>query len=278
MANICSVYVQIFPKQRLHLCSDNFKCSQVITSLLSGFWGSSYNTPIFSQYGLYGRYLEVAHGEKWGPGSVDEFFEDNEAEIDAIFCRYYDEGGDYDFIYHLSHNQALCSSFPHKIPRNRKCRYGFDQIKFQSKSPIKHEQIKHLIDNWYVLDLKGSYLSESNYCDLFGANKFNQIKIDDEVHTLIDEFERKLISEDNRIVETIEANASVMEYYFRQKLVTYAVNRDYYYRRGLLKQHIWKRTREEQHLLFFPFDSWHNCVDEAYLEYITQINPPKPPD
>ncbi len=273
MANICSTYIQIYPKKRLDNNAENFQFYKVASELLSSTNGYSYCMPLFVSFGSYGKYLELAFGEKWCPTSINEYFERHHNEIDVIFCRFFDGAGDFDAIKCLSNNHEVSHSDLYR-EKSRRCRYGFDKIKFQSKSRIDNFNIDPLNDEFYKATISGSYFSESDYCDLGSSSKFNQYKMDDSENAIFD-IDRDVQCSDKNLFELIEEQAIVVEYYFKNKLVCYAIDINEYVARGGVC--MYKGDMEEANLkwLYFPFDSWYNCVDPLYLKYINKINPLK---
>jgi len=272
MANICSTYIQIYFKERISVQSEEFQFHKVIRNLLSNYRGYSYCTPLFTLFGPYGRYLEVVYGEKWGPSSIHAFFKEHKTKIDAIFCRYYDDGGDYDHIQYFSNNELLNSNLVHINQENRIAEYGFDEIKFKSKGGLVHVNIEQLSEDWYSTKLKGKYFSESNFSSLLNRTSFNEIKFDDYNKALL-EIERNINSENNNLFSLIENNSEIMEYYYKGKLVTYAIGVDEYSKKGFENRNTWIIEKSKIKWMIFPFDSWYNCIDEIYLKYKNEINP-----
>lgn len=270
MANICSTYVQIFPKERIHFGRDDFQFHKVTEELLSGTYGYSYNTPLFISFGTYGRYLELAYGEKWAPVSVQNYFEKHLDKIDAIFFRFFDSGGDYDFVSHLSNNEVL--GITKEYEPSRKCLYAFDEVRFKSKQVIHSPLVEYFSSEYGRAKLHGNYLSENSYCNLSSqsASNFAEYRIDTHENAMI-ETDRCVNCNDPHLLNTIRANSSIVEYYYRNKLVTYSIDYLEYEMHGYTRSYI----NKNYNWLHFPFDSWQNCADPIYLKYIDEINPLK---
>lgn len=274
MANICSTYIRIYPKARLYFGLEQFQLHKICAELLSGNHGYSYNTPFYSCFGEFGQYLELAYGEKHAPGTIHNYFANNKSAIDAIFYRFYNDGDDHDYINVLSNNTALSALLKGNITETRKCRYGFDMVKFKTDTKIDHPLVSELSPNWYQAKLSGSYISANDYCFLLHRTNFSAFKIDDHEYALFAP-ERGLICDKPSLIEQIDESADIVEYYYREKLVTYAISDGAYKSQYPSDRNRFIGLEHEYEKFYFPFDSWYNCVDELYLKYCNEINPIK---
>ena len=262
MANICSTYLRIYSKERIHGNVEEFQFHKIVNDLLTRS-GYPYCTPLYIAFGGMGSYLEVAFGEKWSPSGMHNLFEHLKDKIDAIFYRYYDDGGDYDFVHCLSNNELLdeiCD--PDKIEL---CRYGFDEIRFHSAMRIDHPLVSQISGNLYRASIHGDYLSFSDYTDM-SRSGFGEYKIDDSSLARTDEM--KITCVQPELLHAIIAQAVLMEYYYKGRLVTYCIDSDEYVQRGYTS----RMRAGERGWMRFPFDRWHNCVDPIYLKYVGEIN------
>ncbi len=279
MANICSTYLQIFPKDPQQFTAA-YKMSDLIAELLSGTNGYSYNTPLFCSMGKYGKYIEIAFGEKWSPSSILDYFENHRDEIDIAFYRYYDDGNDYDFMNCLFDGNTFKKTIDSASKERRLCRYGFDRITFSTDTPVKHDAIQHLGKDHYHVDMTGNYLAYSDYSNLLNKSSgFSDFKIDEDSYASIIDKQILFTKQHNNpiwqqqeLLSKVENIASDIQYYYKGKLVTYAITKNEYLKRGYVFTNAYLNKDHSYKWLYFSFDSWFNCVDPYYLLYLEDLH------
>src|SRR5690348_2190639 len=82
-------------------------------------FGSTYCVPTWTHDDYPNRCIYAQHGEKWSPTGVVEAWQRYGRFLQAIWVRWYDDGGDHDAIFRYDAAGYGAS---------RWCRYGFDQV------------------------------------------------------------------------------------------------------------------------------------------------------
>lgn len=116
---------------------------------MTRFFGRSYGVPAWS-YDDYPRgRIYTQHGEKWSPTGVVGAWERYGQFLDAVWVRWYDEGGDHDAIFRYDADGFGASEW---------CRYGFDRVRVRGPHPLGSGWRADETGGW-AADIRGSYLA-----------------------------------------------------------------------------------------------------------------------
>lgn len=128
---------------------------------MTRFHGRSYCVPVwvFDDYPRGTAYAQ--HGEKWGPTGVTRAWERYGRDLDAIWVRWYDGGGNHDALFAYTAAGYGPSEW---------CRYGFDRVVVRGAAALGRELER---GRWcsdgpgaWASDVGGSYLAGNDRCDL----------------------------------------------------------------------------------------------------------------
>jgi len=105
--------------------------------------------------------IYLQRGEKWSPTGVIQAWERYSHLLQALWVRWYDDGGDHDVIF----------PYPTGGYTEREwCRYGFDRVRISGAAGLGADLEK---DGWYSegpgtwgATIRGSYLAGNDRCDL----------------------------------------------------------------------------------------------------------------
>src|SRR5690349_1657414 len=112
MANITTTQVRLIYHQSPPQADD-------VLPMLFGHKEKSYSVPVHVRQDALNQYIDIQYGAAWFPSTIEDVWEKYHSVLDAMWCRFYDEGGDHDCILwrdHASENRAQV------------CRYGFDTL------------------------------------------------------------------------------------------------------------------------------------------------------
>lgn len=108
----------------------------------------------------HGR-IYVQHGERWSPSGVAHAWERFGRYLEAIWVRWYDEGGDYDAIFAYTEKGISPSAW---------CRYGFDRVRVCG-APALGEVLPP--SDWsqdapgvWTAEMRGTYLAANDRSDI----------------------------------------------------------------------------------------------------------------
>jgi len=128
---------------------------------MTRYYGRSYCVPTWS-YDDYSRgCIYLQHGEKCSPTGVVQAWERYSRFLQAIWVRWYDDGGDHDAIFPYTADGYADREW---------CRYGFDRVRISGVVGLGDNLEK---DGWYSegpgiwgATISGSYLAGNDRCDL----------------------------------------------------------------------------------------------------------------
>jgi hypothetical protein len=128
---------------------------------MTRFYGRSYCVPAWG-YDDYPRGRVYAqHGEKWSPTGVVRAWERYGQFLEAIWVRWYDDGGDHDAFFAYTAAGFGASDW---------CRYGFDRVRVSGADALVRN-LEH--GSWrpdgpgaWAADIGGSYRAANDRCNL----------------------------------------------------------------------------------------------------------------
>lgn len=152
MANIATVQTVAFLKPGA--ARDRVSAHGLLRAA-TRYFGRSYCVPPwhFDDYPL--RCLYVQHGEKWSPTGVERVWERYADQLDAIWVRWSDSGGDHDRIFR----------FAGSFGDSRLCRYRFDAVRLYT-SEVPGAGWRLVQPYVWETDRSGTYLADNDRCDL----------------------------------------------------------------------------------------------------------------
>lgn len=244
-----------------------FQNGQVISELLSNSHGYSGDG-----VQIYVRQLSMTISIKlnYFENVLRDFYEKYKNEIKILFYR--QSKNERHFINCL-YTEDIFPNKNHLAKKERICRYGFNSIRFNATTSIESEEVRKLKDDmFWVGNINGNFPFYSKYDDIsvnteskLFHNNFDQIDIDNEI-----------ISDKPVLFQKILAISTSIEYYYsnhikkyfrNEKLVgcTFTINE--LGSRGLYEL---PEGMSPDSRVNFLFESWHNCVDEFYLDFETK--------
>jgi len=244
-----------------------FQNGKVVSELLSNSHG-------YSAYGVQIYVGKISMTISIHLNSFEDvlrnFYEKYKNEIKILFYRHSEN--ERHFINCL-YTEDIFPNKNHLAKKERICRYGFNSIRFNTTTVIESEDVRKFKDNmFWIGNIKGSFPFYSE-CDDNNINKENKLFNSDFAQIDID---NEIISDKPVLFQKILEISSSIEYYYssyikryyrNEKLVGYTFTIDELESRGLyeLPEGIPPDSR-----MNFLFDSWHNCVDEFYLDFETK--------
>lgn len=152
MANIATVQVAAYLRPG---ASRRSVPGNALLRRLTQYYGISYHVPTW-RFDDYPRgVIYVQYGEKWSPTSVSDAWDGFDEHLDAMWVRWYDDGGDHDRIF----------IFTGDFGESRLCRYGFDSVRLHATEP-PGAGWRFVRPGVWEADLSGTYLAGNDRCNL----------------------------------------------------------------------------------------------------------------
>lgn len=246
MANITTTQVRLIYNQSPPQADD------VLAMLLEPD-GKSYYVPTHVRQDVVNQCIDLQYGARWFPVHIEDVWEKYQSVLDAMWCRFYDEGGDHDSILWRDHATEN---------RRQLCRYGFDELHILWGDNINIEETdlewEKQGDTWTV-QTEGSYLAANNRSDLM--NNMPRIKTNTtsvwargcrDLYWTLDEITPAL----GNLASIVEHVAERIEFYWKKRLV-----------RAKYKYNETSQRGTPINWYDYCLDDWDNCFDENWLVY-----------
>jgi hypothetical protein len=157
MANIATVSVAAFVKRDV---PRGRVTAHGLLRAMTRYFGRTYCVPTWGYDDYPHGCVFVQHGEKWSPTGVVHAWERFGALLDALWVRWYDDGGDHDALFR----------FDGEYGESVRCHYGFDSVRLhvaEGFDPLASGagwRVAH--PGVWEADIGGTYLAGNDRCGL----------------------------------------------------------------------------------------------------------------
>ncbi|MFT3764567.1 MAG: hypothetical protein QM820_03480 [Minicystis sp.] len=128
---------------------------------MTRLYGRSYCVPTWTYDDYPHGRVYTQHGDKWCPSGIDRAWERYGRFLEAIWVRWYDDGGDHDIIFVYTAGEAGPRAW---------CRYGFDRVRVRGADALGRSLSPSV---WrpdgpgaWVADIEGSYMAGNDRSDV----------------------------------------------------------------------------------------------------------------
>ncbi len=258
MANIATGFVRLFPKHDPH---PHLLPVGDILRLLCGWEGRSYHVPVFVRQNEFSLVTDFQFGDKWAAyHGIEEVWEQYRSDLEAIWWRNYDSGGDHDSIGWI--DEAGPS---HTLPGHnpRWCCYGFDHLRitWQRGHAIFGVGMPWDKDAYVTsIAIRGSYRAGNDRCNLLLGDPdrspmptpttLTRGYDTDQLTWDLDEFRPPFA----QLLSICQTHAESVEFLWNQRLVRCQRSAIH----GASGRRYWQN---------YSLDDWDNCVDADWLAF-----------